>query len=136
MQIAKSLRHVLFTIHSFLAILWIYQGLVPKIIYKVIEEQQFWQFTGIQLLSIPRLIELSGLIEIIFGISFLIFRPSKNIHYLNIIAMLFFWFVVGLIYPHYFVQAFNPFVMNFAMMGLSVVAIQLMSQNTNTQKSE
>lgn len=120
------------TIHISLAVLWFYQGLIPKIIYKVIEEQQFWQFTGIQLLPIPRLIELSGFGEIIFGGLFLIFRQSKLLHYFNIIAMLLFLLVVAIVYPHYFAQGFNPFIMNTAMAALSIVAIQLL----NAQKAE
>lgn len=130
----KAINKALLTIHITLAVLWIYQGLVPKIIYKVIVEQQFWQFTGVQFLSIPRLIELSGVIEIVFGLFFLIFRQSNNIHYLhylNILGMLFFLLVVAVIYPHHFVQAFNPLVMNLAMIGLSVVAIQLMPKKYN-----
>lgn len=122
----QTINRALLSIHITLAVLWIYQGLVPKVIFKVIEEQQFWQFTGIQFLSIPRLIELSGIGEIIFGVLFLIFRQSKMLHYLNIVAMLFFIVVVAVVYPHYFVQGFNPFIMNTAMAALSIVALQLL----------
>ncbi|WP_353167313.1 DoxX-like family protein [Acinetobacter sp.] len=123
----QTINRALLSIHITLAVLWIYQGLVPKVIFKVIEEQQFWQFTGIQFLSIPRLIELSGIGEIIFGVLFLIFRQSKMLHYLNIVAMLFFIVVVAVVYPHYFVQGFNPFIMNTAMAALSIVALQLLN---------
>ena len=131
MNTPKTVDHALLTIHVTLAVLWAYQGLVPKIIDKVIEEQLFWQFIGIQFISLPRLIELSGLVEIAFGVSFLLWRQSKIIHYLNIIAMLFFLLVVTVIYPFYFIQAFNPFVMNIAMLGLSVVALQLQPKHTS-----
>lgn len=120
------IRNALFTINITLAVLWIYQGLVPKLMYKVIEEQLFWQFTGIQFLPIQRLVELSGLLEIVFGTLFIILRQSKIIHYFNIVGMLFFFAVIALVYPHYFTQAFNPFVMNTAMAALSIVAIQLL----------
>lgn len=123
----QTINRALLSIHITLAVLWIYQGLVPKVIFKGIEEQQFWQFTGIQFLSIPRLIELSGIGEIIFGVLFLIFRQSKMLHYLNIVAMLFFIVVVAIVYPHYFVQGFNPFIMNTAMAALSIVALQLLN---------
>ncbi|WP_445114902.1 DoxX-like family protein [Acinetobacter sp. WZC-1] len=123
----QAINRALFSIQITLAVLWIYQGLVPKVIYKVIEEQLFWQMTGIQFLPTARLIELSGIAEIIFGLLFLIFRHSKTLHYLNITGMLFFCAIVAILYPHSFTQAFNPFVMNVAMAGLSVVAIQLVS---------
>lgn len=122
----QAINRALISIQITLAMLWIYQGLVPKVIYKVIEEQLFWEFTGIQFLSIPSLIQLSGVGEIIFGILFLIFRQSKVLHYLNILAMLFFIVVVAVVYPHYFVQGFNPFIMNTAMAALSIVALQLL----------
>jgi len=41
-------------------------------------------------------------------------------------AMLFFIVVVAVVYPHYFIQGFNPFIMNTAMATLSIVALQLL----------
>lgn len=136
MKISKSVQRPLLTINVVLTILWIYQGLVPKIIYHTIEEQRFWQYLGIDELPMLFLIKVSGYIEIIFGLLFLIFRHSKILHVFNILGLIALTIVVAVIYPLYFTASFNPFVMNLAMIGLSVVAIQLMSQNIKPPKFE
>lgn len=130
MSIKQSISSTLLIIHVTLAVLWIYQGLVPKIIYKVTEEQQFWAFLGFDEIVSLVLIEISGYIEILFGLLFLIFRQSKLLHFLNISSMLIFFGVVTLLYPFYFHHAFNPFVMNIGMASLSIVALQLLRLNT------
>lgn len=126
MNTPKTVDHALLTIHVTLAVLWIYQGLVPKIIYHTVEEQRFWQYLGIDELSMLFLIKISGYIEIIFGLLFLIFRQSKTLHVFNILGLIALTIVVAVIYPLYFTSSFNPFVMNLAMIGLSIVAIQLL----------
>lgn len=136
MKISKSVQQPLLTINSILAILWIYQGLVPKIIYHTVEEQTFWQYLGVDELSMLFLIKISGYIEIIFGLLFLIFRHSKILHVFNILGLIALTIVVAVIYPLYFTSSFNPFVMNLAMIGLSVVAIQLMSKTSTFPQFE
>lgn len=126
MNTPKTVDHALLTIHVTLAVLWIYQGLVPKIIYHTVEEQRFWQYLGIDELSMLFLIKISGYIEIMFGLLFLIFRQSKILHIFNILGLIALTIVVAVIYPLYFTSSFNPFVMNLAMIGLSIVAIQLL----------
>ena len=126
MNTPKTVDHALLTIHVTLAVLWIYQGLVPKIIYHTVEEQRFWQYLGIDELSMLFLIKISGYIEIMFGLLFLIFRQSKILHVFNILGLIALTIVVAVIYPLYFTSSFNPFVMNLAMIGLSIVAIQLL----------
>lgn len=132
MNKSKTIDHALLTIHVTLAVLWIYQGIVPKIIYNALEEQRFWQYLGLDELSMLFLIKISGYIEIIFGLLFLIFRQSKILHVFNILGLIALTIVVAVIYPLYFTSSFNPFVMNLAMIGLSVVAIQLLNTQTST----
>jgi len=122
---SKAIQQTLLTIHITLAVLWIYQGLVPKIIFKTTDEQRLWQylFTDERLISI--LIEFAGYMEIAFGLLFLFFRQSQILHYFNIIAMIGLSLVVIIISPLYFTAAFNPFVMNLTMAILSVVALQI-----------
>ncbi|MEG0482011.1 MAG: DoxX-like family protein [Acinetobacter sp.] len=132
MNKSKTIDHALLTIHVTLAVLWIYQGIVPKIIYNALEEQRFWQYLGLDELSMLFLIKISGYIEIIFGLLFLIFRQSKILHVFNILGLIALSIVVAVIYPLYFTSSFNPFVMNLAMIGLSVVAIQLLNTQTST----
>lgn len=124
MAISKPIGNTLLIINITLAVLWIYQGLIPKLMYSALDEQRLWQLQGIVELKML-LIEVSGFLEIIFGVLFLIFRHSKILHYLNILGMVGLSLLIVITDIQYFQQAFNPFVMNIGMAMLSVIALQL-----------
>ena len=114
-----------------LALLWIYQGLIPKLCFHAADELRIWQLQGLSSPLIQALINVSGGAEIIFGVLFFLFRQAKILHLLNILALLSLSILIVALNPAYFTQAFNPFVMNTAMITLSIVALQLL----NIQKS-
>ena len=122
----KSQRNILLTIRITLAVLWIYQGLIPKVLYKAQDEQYIWQQQGFDELISLILMQFSGYIEIIFGMLFLVFKQSKILHFLNILGMLGLSLLIAIIDMRYFQNAFNPFVMNVAMASLSIIALQLL----------
>lgn len=122
----KSLRNILWTIHITLAVLWVYQGLIPKVLYKAQDEQYIWQQQGFDELISLILMQFSGYIEIIFGMLFLVFKQSKILLFLNILGMLGLSLLIAIIDMRYFQNAFNPFVMNVAMASLSIIALQLL----------
>ena len=125
MAISKPIGNTLLIINITLAVLWIYQGLIPKLMYSALDEQRLWQLQGIGELKMLLLIEISGFLEIIFGVLFLIFRHSKILHYLNILGMVGLSLLIVITDIQYFQQVFNPFVMNIGMAMLSVIALQL-----------
>lgn len=127
MTIPKPFSNVLWTINITLAVLWIYQGIVPKLIYHAADEQRLWQMNGFDEMIMLFMIEIAGYAEIIFGALFLIFKQSKILHILNILAMCGLGLLIIVTDIQYFQQAFNPFVMNAAMVMLSVVALQLLN---------
>ena len=126
MDKSKAILNSLITINITLAILWIYQGIVPKIMFKAAEERKFWEFLEIDQSSMMLFITLSGVVEIMYGCLFLVFRQSKLLHCLNIFGLVGLAVTVAIIYPQYFTAGFNPFAMNMAMAILSVVALQLL----------
>lgn len=105
-----------------IALLWIYQGLFPKLIFKVEDEQYIWQYMGLASEYIFWIISLSGIAEIIFGFMFLLFT-QWYLHWLNIISLIGLFFFVLLIYPNRIYQAFNPVVMNLGLISLSIIAL-------------
>jgi len=105
-----------------IALLWIYQGLFPKLIFKVEDEQYIWQYMGLASEYICWIISLSGIAEIIFGFMFLLFT-QRYLHWLNIISLIGLFFFVLLIYPNRIYQAFNPVVMNLGLISLSIIAL-------------
>lgn len=126
MDKSKAILNSLISINITLAILWIYQGLVPKLMFHAMDEQRLWELQGFDEIGMLFLIQISGYIEIIFGTLFLIFRHAKVLHYLNILGMIGLSGLILFTDLRYFQQAFNPFVMNVAMATLSVVALQLL----------
>lgn len=118
-------KKTLQTIHMSLAILWIYQGLIPKILFQTDDERRIWMLQGFNDQVAISLMQYSGAIEIIFGALFLTGYKTLALHYLNIVGMLGLSLLILIVDPHYFTQAFNPFVMNIAMLALSLTAIRL-----------
>ena len=121
----KTHQHILLGIHIILAILWIYQGLVPKILVQASDELRIWALQGVSAEHASVLMQISGCAEIVFGLLFFVFRKSLLLHVLNLMAMLLLSGLIVWLDPSYFLQAFNPFVMNLAMATLSIIAIAL-----------
>lgn len=120
-------NHPLRFIHYTLAFLWMYQGLVPKLLWTSTDEIAIWQWFGTSTETAILLGKTSGVIEIIFGVLFLVY-PHRILHYLNIISMIALLFGVMMIFPAHLISAFNPVVMNVAMASLSVVALMHIRQ--------
>ena len=118
----KPLRLIQIT----LAVLWIYQGLIPKILFQSTAEIAIWQSLGLELALAKSCVALSGMIEMIFGCSFLIWPRAVVIHQLNILGLSGLLVLIMLTNPLQLTTAFNPVVMNIAMIVISMVAIQIL----------
>lgn len=114
-------------IHLTLAALWCYQGLIPKLIFTSPDEIAVWQWIGFSTANATLLGQISGAIEIIFGLLF-IFLPSKILHYLSMLGLFFLLLLIGFVVPDSLIRAFNPVVMNIAMISLSWIALKLWQQ--------
>lgn len=111
-------------IHYTLAFLWVYQGLIPKVLFINKDEIAIWMWFGLSHDLAEIAGRFSGLCEIIFGVCFLL-TQSKYIHYLSITALVGLFALVALVLPHTLAQAFNPVVMNTAMVALSALWISI-----------
>lgn len=125
-NLKRTLQPPLRTIQLSLAALWIYQGLVPKILFQAQDELRIWLLQGFDESLALALMQLSGAAEMMFGCLLLVLKPSRLLHGLNILAMLGLGLLIIALEPLYFSKAFNPFVMNGAMAALSACAIQLL----------
>ncbi|MHA3053407.1 DoxX-like family protein [Acinetobacter sp. ANC 4640] len=112
-----------------LAALWIYQGLIPKILFQSAGEIQIWQSIGFEPTLTKICVALSGLIEILFGSAFLLRHKSRIVHQLNIVGLAGLLLLIAMTDPSQLSSAFNPVVMNSAMIILSIVALQLLDLN-------
>lgn len=112
-----------------LAFLWGYQGLVPKILFINPDEIAIWQTFGFSYAQAQLAGQLSGVLECVFALLFL-FNSSKYLHYLSIFSLVFLFALVTFLTPDSLVRAFNPVVMNLAMISLSICYCMLRNQET------
>lgn len=116
--------YILKFIHIILALLWIYQGLIPKLLFISTEEIAVWKWLGLPDNYAKLAGQGAGIAEIIFGLSF-IFLSMKILHYINILGLLFLLILIAIVLPNTLISAFNPVVMNIAMISLSCIFLML-----------
>ena len=112
-----------------LAFLSGYQGLVPKILFINPDEIAIWQTFGLSYAQAQLAGWGSGILECIFALLFL-FNSSKYQHYLSIFSLVFLFALVAFLIPNSLIRAFNPVVMNLAMISLSLCYCMLRNQET------
>ncbi|MCU4641626.1 DoxX-like family protein [Acinetobacter courvalinii] len=117
-----TIHRILKFCQSMIALLWIYQGLIPKLIFQSPTEQAIWQQLPIAHFYIGWLVMLSGISEVIFGVLFL-FIKHPCLHWLSIVSLTGLFIFILFIDPNQLYQAFNPVVMNIALASLSLIAI-------------
>ncbi|EOQ65046.1 hypothetical protein F935_00706 [Acinetobacter calcoaceticus ANC 3811] len=116
-------------INVVLAFLWIYQGLVPKLLFINFDEIFVWQWVGLSLENAKLAGHASGIAEIIFGLLFL-FSSHKYIHYLSILGLLGLLVLIGVLIPSTLILPYNPIVMNISMISLSIIYLLLLKEQT------
>lgn len=104
-----------------LAFIWIYQGLVPKMINTHPEEVKML----LTLIKIPMDGELAiryiGLAEVLFGIVWLLPFQKRGLFLIHILMILSLTLSAWLANPQSFIMPFNPITLNLALMFLSII---------------
>jgi len=106
-----------------LSIVWIYQGLIPKILYPDTGEIEILRSSGLFNGAEESVILFIGFLEIIFGVLFLLKFNYNKLHYINVILLL--TLSVGALFskPTIFLAPFNPFTLSLSMISLSVISL-------------
>ena len=118
-----------------LAFLWGYQGLIPKILFINPDEIAIWQTFGLSYAQAQLAGQGSGVLECVFAL-FLLFNSSKYLHYLSIFSLVFLFTLVAFLIPDSLIRAFNPVVMNLAMISLSICYCMLHNQEATSFSSQ
>ena len=118
-----------------LAFLWGYQGLIPKILFINPDEIAIWQTFGLSYAQAQLAGWGSGVLECVFALLFL-FNSSKYLHYLSILSLVFLFALVAFLIPDSLIRAFNPVVMNLAMISLSICYCMLHNQEATSFSSQ
>jgi uncharacterized membrane protein YphA (DoxX/SURF4 family) len=100
-----------------MAFIWIWHGLVPKLLYPQIDERTMLAQAGMPVGVLPWI----GLFEILFGALLLYGWSWRLIFLANIAVMVLATVTVALNSPVYLKTAFNPVTLNLAVIALSVV---------------
>lgn len=105
-----------------LGIIWVYQGLIPKILFTDTGEIEILRQSGLFNGNEETILTIVGITEIVFGVA-LIFFQRKALQYLNILGLCI--LTVGAIFSDLmiFTLPFNPFSLNISMIALSTIAI-------------
>ncbi len=106
-----------------LAFIWIYQGLVPKLLFRDTGELTLLQHTHLFPGSEGLILSLVGLGEIVFGGLFLFWWHSRFVSLLNILLLFLLGLGALLSQPPVFVAPFNPLTLSLAMIALSVIGL-------------
>ena len=104
-----------------LAGVWIWHGLVPKLLFRNPDERRMLADAGIAPSLIPFTLKVFGAAEILFGLLFLTTWRRRSIFLLNAGLMVVALAAVGRRSPRYLRAAFNPVTLNLLVAAVSVV---------------
>jgi DoxX-like family len=107
-----------------IAFVWLWQGLVPKLLHASQDEKAMLAAVGIP----ERLLPLIGGVEIAFGVAVIVLWRWRPLFVWNSVAMIAAVAVVALHSPEYLAGAFNPVSLNVAVVVLSAIGFAVSRQ--------
>jgi DoxX-like family len=114
-----------FLARASVAFVWVYHGLIPKVIFKHHDELAMFVQSGMSPEAAGHAVLVAGIIEIVFGFLVIIFWRDQNLLKVTIVLMALAIVGVALKSPGYLVAAFNPISLNLSVMALSMIALIL-----------
>ena len=103
------------------AFVWIYHGLVPKLIFHHVDEVSMTQALHIEFMDTMTTLSVIGWCEIAFGFFVLITWRIRQVLLLNMLIMAGALVHVAFTSPHFLIAAFNPVTLNLLMIALSFI---------------
>ena len=100
-----------------IALIWLWQGLVPKLLFNNSDERALLAASHLPL----NLVLAIGLVEIVISAWAVLSWRSRWFFLFNIGAMVLALLNVALVFPSYLAAAFNPVTLNLGMIALSIV---------------
>jgi hypothetical protein len=100
-----------------IASIWLWQGLLPKLLFKSVDEQAMMAASHLSSTLLP----LVGFVEMVIGACAIWSWRSRTFFLGNIAAMVLALINVAVVSPSYLVAAFNPVTLNLGMIALSLI---------------
>ena len=121
LSLQRSLIHLV--ARGALAFVWLYQGLVPKLLVQHADELTMIQQGGISATTAPLAVQAFGWIEVVFGLGMLLFFHHRWYFRFTIVAMICATVGVAIYSTQFLVAAFNPVSLNVLMAALALVGL-------------
>ncbi|MES5894771.1 MULTISPECIES: DoxX-like family protein [Bacillus cereus group] len=103
------------------AFVWLYQGIVPKLMFTHSEEVKMLSALIGSNESSIFILKIVGFLEIIWGVMWLLPLQKRKLFILHIILLIVLTLAAGSTNIASFTQPFNPITLNFLLIGLSIV---------------
>ncbi|WP_137167001.1 DoxX-like family protein [Salinimonas lutimaris] len=114
----------LWLIRITLSLMWCYQGLVPKVLFLDSTELALAGALGIQPQMQQAFVQLSGMLELLWGLTFFAGFQHNWIHRLNLLGIVGLFALSVVFKPALLSAAFNPVVVNGGMFVLGLLALE------------
>jgi hypothetical protein len=111
-----------------LAFIWIYQGIVPKLIFHSSDEIRMLSDGGVSLACLPTALSVFGWAELCFGVLLVILWRQSWPLWVTIGAMILAFLSVGLRSSQFLATAFNLATLNVAVIALAAIGLSLVRQ--------
>jgi DoxX-like family len=105
------------------AFVWLYHGLIPKLIYRNPDELSMLRDAGIPDSHLPAVMSSLGIIEVCLSLVLVVFWNSRWPLWFTLVAMVSAVLAVGITSPGFLTAAFNPMTLNLAVAVLAVVGL-------------
>ncbi|MDM5193083.1 DoxX-like family protein [Bacillus hominis] len=103
------------------AFVWLYQGIVPKIIFAHPEEVEMLSMLIGSNENSMFALKIIGLLEVFFGVVWILPLPKRKLFLMHIILLLVLTLAAGFTNIISFTEPFNPITLNVLLMGVSIV---------------
>ncbi|MGF2716699.1 DoxX-like family protein [Bacillus cereus] len=103
------------------AFVWLYQGIVPKLMFTHSEEVKMLSALIGSNDSSIFILKIVGFLEIIWGVMWLLPFQKRKLFILHIVMLIGLTIVAGVTNITSFTEPFNPITLNFLLIGLSIV---------------
>jgi hypothetical protein len=122
---AAALRNSLlyFTARMTVAFVWIYQGLIPKLLFHSADELTMIRVAGVHDAHTAATCAALGLIEIAIGLSLIIAWRATALLWFTLLGMVIASVTVAARAPEFLTAAFNPISLNLCVFALSLIAL-------------
>ncbi len=117
-----------------LALIWLYQGLIPKLLYHNRDELRMLTDAGVSSSHLLSIVTLFGCLEVAFGVVLVLFWRARWPLWCTFIAMVAATLAVSVNSSAYLTAAFNPVTLNLAVAALAAIAL-LAAANLPTAKN-